>query len=204
MGTLRVLRTICVAAAVGAAVCAVATPSASAGLLSCGATYEPFARFGDDGNYFLVPNGDFESGSTGWTLSRGASVGAGNEPYDVSGPGKSSLHLAPGSTALGPKTCVNLFTPHARMFVAQAGTHATSLGMQVVFYGVLGNTLGILNYDAMGASEFSAWQPSDTVSSSLGVPLLTSYMRIKLTAGSSGDGVVVDDVHEDPWVNGMG
>jgi hypothetical protein len=36
---------------------------------------------GDYANYYLGPNGSFESGTTGWTVSGGAKVVDGNQPF---------------------------------------------------------------------------------------------------------------------------
>jgi hypothetical protein len=197
------VRLIGVAAATVAATCAIGTPAASAGLLSCGAGSQPFFQFDRDTNsYFLIPNGNFESGSTGWTLAGGARVVSGNDPYYISGPGSASLSMPPGSSALGPKTCVAALTPHARMMlVADAG--AANLNVQVILYGILGNVLGILNYSTMNSDSYQAWWPSKYVPSKIALPILTSYCRIKITVGAGSGGWRVDDVYEDPWLSGM-
>jgi hypothetical protein len=102
---------------------ALAAP-ASAGILTASETNcgdetltQPFAQFGDRANYKLVSNGAFEAGTGGWTLSRGAKVVSGNEPWKVGGSnhGK-SLVLPAGSTAISPTSCVGLAEPTLRFF----------------------------------------------------------------------------------------
>jgi hypothetical protein len=103
---------------------AIATP-ANAGILTasesdCGdeTLSQPFAPFGDNADYKVVRNGGFETGTDGWTLSRGAKVVSGNEPWKVGGSGHArSLVLPAGSTAISPVSCVGLAEPTLRFFV---------------------------------------------------------------------------------------
>jgi hypothetical protein len=98
---------------------------ASAGILTASETdcgdetlTQPFAGFGDRANYKLVRNGSFEAGTGGWTLTRGAKVVSGNEPWKVGGSGHAkSLVLPAGSTAISPVSCVGLAEPTLRFFV---------------------------------------------------------------------------------------
>src|SRR5262245_26601218 len=95
---------------------AVVAPAANAGVLvssatSCDAqTFEqPFVPWADVASYVIAPNGTFENGSSGWALSGGASVGLGNESYNVHGAGESrSLSLPSGSSATSASMCVGI------------------------------------------------------------------------------------------------
>src|ERR1043166_10039876 len=71
------------------------------------ATYEqPFLRWLDVGTYVLMPNGGLEAGTTGWRLTGGAALAAGNETYYVHGAGDtSSLSLPSGSSATTSTLC---------------------------------------------------------------------------------------------------
>ena len=64
------------AAACSAAV-ATTPASAAAGLACPDPTSRPFAPWGDPTWYKLAPNGGFEAGATGWTLTGGAQVDRG-------------------------------------------------------------------------------------------------------------------------------
>ena len=114
-----------VAAAIIATIASAAFAStANAGLLtasadSCddGPITQPFARFGDNANYKLLPGGSFESGTPAWQLSGGAKIVSGNETYKVGGATHSrSLSLPNGSAAVSPFTCVGLGEPTLRLF----------------------------------------------------------------------------------------
>jgi hypothetical protein len=112
-------------AALAASLAALAFAStASAGILTasakdCGdeSLSRPFAGFGDNHEYKVVPGGSFEGALTDWTLSGGAKVVSGNEPWKVGGSshGK-SLVLPVGSNAVTAPTCVGLAEPTVRFF----------------------------------------------------------------------------------------
>ena len=146
----------------------------------------------------LLPlsNNGFESGTNGWSLSGGAYVGSGNEPWYTNGWGSRSLTLPPGASATSPSFCINLLDPAVRMFTR--GSNGGTLQIQVVFRGLTGNITGIFNYDDENGS--GAWSPSDRVSSQLALPLLTSSAQIRVTAASGT--WQVDDAFVDPWITG--
>ena len=81
----------------------------------------PFAAWGDQADYALAPGGDFESGAAGWTLTGGAAVTAGNQPFDIGAPGASSLALPQGSSALSGSMCVDETYTSFRLFARNTG-----------------------------------------------------------------------------------
>src|SRR5581483_1344900 len=94
---------------------------AQAGLLGCryGDDAKTFARWGDYSDYVPVPGGNFES-NAGWTLTGGARIVDGNEPFHLRSPSDNhSLLLPPGSSAMSPPVCLQVLTPTIR-FVGQA------------------------------------------------------------------------------------
>ena len=194
-----------VLAAVAVAATGFAAPNANAGLLSCGSTAKVFAPLGDYSNYFGVTNSGFENGSAGWSLSGGARVAPGNEPYNLTGNGASSLLLPPGSTALSDKTCVNLLTPYMRFVAADRDRHPGGgrLDAQVIFYGLLGNVLGVFNYGSLSSNDYASWALSPKVGSGLALPLFTAYCRVKLSVSGT-DSFRADEVEVDPWLDKMG
>ena len=119
------MRRVLLAAITAVAMTGALAAPASAGILTasesdCGdeTLSQPFAQFGDDANYKLVPNGSFETGTGGWMLAGGAKVVAGNEPWKVGGSNHGqSLVLPAGSTAISPVSCVGLAEPTVRFFV---------------------------------------------------------------------------------------
>ena len=77
---------ICVFVAAVAAGMATAKPPKSGGVTGVcdwmDATLPtPFAPWNDFGQYFLLSGADFEGDLSGWTMSNGAAVVAGNESY---------------------------------------------------------------------------------------------------------------------------
>jgi hypothetical protein len=192
---------------IAAAFCA---PAAQAGLISgltqivlptCGTSSQPFKGFGDLNKYYPVPNNGLEGGSTGWSLGYGASVGSGNEPWYVGGAGSRSLVLKGGASAYSPAACINLLNPHIRAF-AKSNSANGGLRVQVIFYGLLGNTLGILNVADQDARNFADWQPTGYIPSALALPLTTAYFRVKFTSLASSGTWQVDDLYVDPWCIG--
>ena len=188
----RILLTLAAAAAVAV----VAAPAGNAAL-ACSGTVQPFIQFGDQNSYFAFPNNGFESGTTGWKLS-GASAGSGNEPWYVNGSGNSSLTIGPGGSASTPKVCAALNAPHWRLFAHSNGANG-SLTAQVIFYGLLGNITGILNFTSFNASGYTSWEPSSFVPSTLALPLLTYSAQLRLTSTATSGTWQVDDVYVDPW-----
>ena len=189
------------------AAAAFAVPAASAGLLdpitqlvlpTCANSGYPFAQFGDNSAYFGFTNNGFESGTSGWAVTGGAYAGFGNEPWYVNGSGSRSLVLPAGATATSPSFCINLLDPAVRMFAR--GANGGDLKVQVVFRGLTGNLLGILNYGDVSGS--GAWAPTSRISSALALPLLTSSAQIRVTAASGS--WQVDDAFVDPCIQRLG
>lgn len=103
---------------------------------SCeGRTYtRPFARWLDLMLYTKAPGGDFESGASGWTLTGGAKLVAGNETFNIGGVGTRSLYLPSGSSATSPAMCVTILHPTLRYFAKNRGSILlSSLLVEVVF-----------------------------------------------------------------------
>src|SRR6266540_5091418 len=164
--------------------------------LSCsGSTSQPFAAWGDYASYYLAPNGGLEGGSTGWSLSGGASVVAGNEPF--LGSGTRSLSLPSGSSATSPTTCIGTLNMALRMFVEDSGGTDSGLRVRVYWYGLLNKLLGFSDYTTFGPG--GGWAPTSKLNSSsvplLAVPLLGSTSaRIQFTPLGGGSAWQVDDV----------
>jgi hypothetical protein len=78
---------------------------------------QPFLPWGDSNQYKLVPGGDFNGSAPGWTLSGGAKLVSGGEPFGVTGKvSSSSIDLPAGSSVQSPFTCVDAAYPFFRLF----------------------------------------------------------------------------------------
>ena len=183
-----------VLAAGGVALAFTAAP-ASAGLgLACpDATSKPFLPWADGANYAFAPNGGFESGSTGWSLSSGKVV-SGNELYYVHARGDQySLSLPAGAAATSPPMCISLFSGKMR-FVAR-GASGAKVKVQIIYRGLLSSVVGILDGGTYAVG--SSWSPSAEVGMLGGqLPLLTSSVSFRFTAVNGA--VAIDDVYLDP------
>ena len=93
---------------------------------------QPFLPWHDHGSYFLAPGGAFETTPAGWTLSGGAAVVPGNEPYHVNAAGDAnSLSLPTGSSATSPQICVTIHSPNIRLFSTNGGSSRSFLTVSV-------------------------------------------------------------------------
>ncbi len=140
------LRTALIAASVAVVSLGAMAPSASAGLLVASApdctpkpTTQPFKPWGDTTQYNLAPGGSFEGGAGSWSLSGGASLVTGNEPWKVAGAShKRSLRLPPGATATSPVVCVGLEHPTLRFFAKNNRALLSTMTVEVIVETSLG------------------------------------------------------------------
>ena len=159
---------------------------------------QPFAHWGDSNDYKLVPGGSFENGASGWTLSHGASIVKGSEPFGVTGSvGASSVNLPAGASVTSPFTCVDAAYPSFRFFARNNGLLSTVLVSVVYKLPLLGLEVAV----PVGPVALSpSWSPSlPMLTASVLTGLLhggTVPMGIRFTAvtGSS----QIDDVYVDP------
>src|SRR5438132_1597516 len=153
------------------AAAAFAVPAANAGLIgnllgNCptGGT-QVFAPWQDAANYLLAPNGSFEFGSYGWSLSGGAGIVSGNEPFYPTG--THSLALPSGSSATSPTVCLGTSQLYIRMFGKDLGGTDSGLRVRVQFYGLLNNLLGYRGFSVLPGGR--AWAPTNQVNSGGGL-----------------------------------
>lgn len=203
-------------AVLAAAVCAV--PAASAGLIgnignllsgNCptGGT-QVFAPWQDAAQYLLAPNGSFELGTTGWSLTGGAGVVSGNEPFYPTG--THSLSLPSGSSAMSPQVCLGTQQLYIRMFGKDLGGTDGGLRVRVYWYGLLNQLLGYSDFAVFPGG--GGWAPTSQVQSSGGLlaplPVValvsSSSARIQITPLGSGSRWQIDDLYIDPSVMRIG
>lgn len=201
-------RILVVVAALVALVCVTASPAkASDGsLLGCGYdASHPFLRFLDPLPYTLLPDGGFERGAAGWTLSGGARVGVGNEPWYASGPGSRSLLLPDNSSATSPPMCMGLVLPVVRFF-SQGGSLLSYLQVDAIYTDASGRRQSVMLLPAGLPS--GSWSPSAPMAqlggtiNALTLNGLTTDIQLRFTpkGGLFGSGTWrIDDVYVDPW-----
>jgi hypothetical protein len=202
-GMKGIMRLICVLVIAGLTAGGAGATKAEAGLLTCAQSPEqPFAAWGDYSPYTLAPNGSLEQGSSGWSLSGGASIIASNNTYRS---GSYSLSLPSGSSATLSNVCVRLSDDRARFFVRNTGNADAILKVEITYRTVLGllpltETLGYVKADG-------TWDPSPKfgyLANVVGVLALDgglgTHVKFKFTARGWGGRFQVDDLFVDPIV----
>jgi hypothetical protein len=191
-------------AAIGIVVFAfsICAATAKAGLIggnaNCGPTTAVFSSFGDWHQYYFATNGGFEQGSTGWSLSGGPKIVAGNEPFYLHSPQDShSLLMPSGASATTPWLCFGTNTPGFR-FLAMSPTGSGTVHVRLVVRGLLG-VLSILDGGTVQVGP--TWAPTidfGTTFSNLS-QLLLSGNQFQIMISTTGS-VQVDDMFVDPFV----
>ena len=180
----------------GAIAMAAGAAPAAAGLgLACpSATSTPFSAWKDYANYAFAPDGGFESGGSGWSLSGGARAVSGNETYFVhSSADKTSVSLPKGASATSPGMCISLLSSKMRFLTR--GDSGSSVKVQVIYRGLLSSVLGI--FDGGTISSGGSWKPSPAIGMLGGtLPLFTTSVSFRFTA--VGGAAAIDDVYLDP------
>jgi hypothetical protein len=192
---------------VGIVAALVTASAARSGLIGTGsASYcdptasQAFARWGDTAAYALAPGGSFEGGPA-WSLSGGAKLVSGNEPFFLRGAkDKNSLLLPAGSSATSPTMCFALGDWHTRFVMRNVGSATGSLRVSVVVPSLLGGLLTVL--DGGTVTGNGTWQPSprmglllSNVTSLIG----TRAVAFRFTPVGRGAAYQIDDVYLDPW-----
>jgi hypothetical protein len=182
----------------GAAMLMAAVPAIAAAACPPKPTSEAFGPFGDGAAYSLAPDGSFESGAAGWSLTRSAVV-AGNESYNVV-PGSHSLAIGPGGVAASPWLCVSSEYPSFRLFVRQlSGSSSDSLRVSVRLINLLGVSV---NTAVSPVHSDGSWAPSPVLALGSSVPLwlpgTSANLQVAFHAGSGGSWAI-DDVFIDPY-----
>lgn len=176
-----------------------ATASAATSVLPCTtrSTTTPFTQWGDTNSYFTLPGGTFETGTAGWTLSGGAGVTGGNEPWKViSGPNTSSLNLPAGAAATAPSLCIATAEDSMRLFYKSPGVSTAYL--RVTIHVTSGVNVADNTYDINGAA--SGWAVSQRImlpdirDKSGQQTVTVSFTQVGTRAAWQ-----VDDVEIDPW-----
>jgi hypothetical protein len=161
---------------------------------------QPFLKWGDSNSYKLVPGGNFEGSMTGWTLSHGAAVKSGSEPFGATGSVGHSLYLPAGASAQSPYTCVDFAYPSFRFF-AKNNTLLSTVVVSVVYKEPL---LGPVAIPIGPVALSPSWGPS--------LPMLTASFAQEIVNGLLGSGTPqvalrftavtgsseIDDVYVDP------
>jgi hypothetical protein len=180
--------------AVAFAAAALAAPASATQGSTCGGTLStPFAPWGDSNLYTLAPGGDLESKS-GWTLTGGAALVSGSEPFAATGKlGRYSLSLPPGSSATTPDVCLTINHPTFRFFAKAAEGGTASLRADALAT----NPSQVLALGAVNGTV--AWGPTASLSTGASSLLLwKGSVQVKLRFTADRGNWQIDDVFVDP------
>ena len=153
---------LCGLLSAGAALLAAGSAGATTISTTCTAPvlYQPFLPFGDANWYSLLPGESYDSvGSSGWTLSGGASIQTATLSDGSTG---SVLDLPRGARAISPVTCLNNTYPYMRMMLRS----------------VYGGTVGFQISYLLTTGTWKAWQSSGSVTTSNAAWVLTGQVGL--------------------------
>jgi hypothetical protein len=160
-----------------------------------------FAPWGDGHPYVLAPDGGFEGGASGWSLSGGAMTVAGNEDHYLNDAADSrSLSLPAGSSAGSPPICMSLDTPIFRMMARNSGDPASRLRVEAVY-----KLLGLVRTKTVSSvAAGPAWEPTQQMSTVLTLStivgtLIPSSIQIRISPLDNKGKWQVDDLYIDPY-----
>ena len=180
-----------------------AVPVAAQAACPTAPTTKAFSQFGDTADYSLAPNGAFETGSTGWSLS-GASLANGNETYMVHGSADSkSLAITPTGRAVSPAFCVDTTKPTFRLFAKRTSGTWGVLSVRLRFK----DSTGATNETVVGSIDTgTSWAPSASLN--LAQPLglwnsgQTLSVQLVFDPEDYGGAWAIDDIYIDPYKKG--
>jgi hypothetical protein len=160
-----------------------------------------YRPWGDTSSYVLAPDGGFEAGGSGWSLSGGAAVTAGNESFFLNDAADSrSLSLPAGSSAVSPPVCMSIDTPHFRLLARNTGDPSSYLRVEASY-----SLLGLVRTKTLSTAKAGpSWAPAQQMStvltlSTIAGTLIPSSIQIRITPVGGGGKWQVDDVYVDPF-----
>jgi hypothetical protein len=164
----------------------------------------PFAAWGDDSDYFLVPNGDFAQGGTDWRLTGGASVVNGGEPFGVVAGDSHSVAIPNGAQAVSEPQCLAIGEEDVRMFLNNPGVPGSILHVDAQVTNPLTGLTFATTFNLNSSAMPTGWGPSPTlVIPNLLGGLLDGILGQDLTLTFTTQGTPatwnIDDVFVDPF-----
>jgi hypothetical protein len=178
-----------------AALASAGTPAAQAAGCPEQPLSQTFLPWLDVAWYVQAPGGGFEGGTGEWTLTGGAKIVDGNEPFLAGG---RSLALPTGASATSAPMCIGIDHPTLRLFARNTGAPGSALAVSVVFSDLLGVTRS-LPVGVIGAGD--AWSPTPVMPILVNLLALTGDQQVafRFTAPADRGEWTIDDVYVDPY-----
>jgi hypothetical protein len=121
-----------------------------------------FQAYGDLGDYFLVPGGNFAAASPDWYMER-----AKFDTRDALKPGQVAKHLIESrsqslrmdteSWIVSPPICVDVRRPHFRFFAYKKGGTVGGLNARLLYPGADGKW-SVANVGTLSPGSYASWQ----------------------------------------------
>lgn len=156
-----------------------------------------FAAWGDTNDYFLVPDGSFESGTPSWRTSLGVTPLLGSHAFSIlGGANQRSLSLPYGGTATTPTMCVASNEDSLRFMYKNPGIPGAQLHVSIrVTSGV-----NVATNDLDITSNGLGWNASPRIM----LPDIRDangrqYITVTFSTRGTPASWRIDDVQVDPW-----
>ncbi len=173
-------------------------------------TTKAFAKFGDNADYALAPRGNFEVGTSGWSLFNARTI-AGNETAGIL-PGVRSLALGTGwfsgpTLVTSPEFCVSDEHPYFRYMLKANG----AVGLLATFISYRDSNGSLVQQQVKSNVSTNLlpgkWKPSQLNPLSVNLPIgpgQIKYVRLVFVtpASMNGAGYQIDNVMIDPYRRG--
>jgi hypothetical protein len=165
-------------------------------------TTKAFSKLGDTRDYSPVSNGHFESGTSGWSLTK-ASVVSGNESYKVrSSTDSKSLSIQPTGLAVSPAFCVGIEHPSFRFFARRTSSSWGVINVKLRWTESNGRTNETV-VGSLSGDSYLSWKASDPLPLATTLPLSASgqslSVRLVFDLEDYGGSFSIDDVYVDPY-----
>jgi hypothetical protein len=192
----KAIRGLLVAAIIGSSLATIAGTGAQAATGCVDRSVKPaFQQWGDNNQYFLATNGDFENGTNDWTLSGASTVRGEQEPWAVNGPGQQALSLSRSGSAQFTM-CVKSNEDSLRFFWKSLGASA-NLRIDITVANMA--NVNVVNRTSLTTAGITAWQVGQRVQFPQ-VRDANGQLWITVKFSNSGNTpIVIDDVMVDPW-----
>jgi hypothetical protein len=160
-------------------------------------TAKTFTKWGDNNNYFLVPDGTFEAGARSWTLAGAGTVQLNNPHKTIASAANiRSLRISPYGRGTMPSMCVASDEDSLRFHYRAPGIPYSTLRVQIRV------TSGV--NVATSETTLDGWSYGWQVSPRIMLPDIRDVdgrQTIEVTFSATGVAATwyLDDVQIDPW-----
>jgi hypothetical protein len=193
----RIFRISAVVGLLALAAPAAASAATTAPAGTCGTGSPVFANWNDRSNYQLAVNGDLEAGGLGWTMTGGAAVVSGGDPFALGGKvSTKALALPAGSSATTASSCIAEGMPTFRLLARNQGAATAKLRVEAVYgFGAFKVSKVVGDFTAG-----SVWAPARQLSLALGLVGDATNVQFRFTPLDATGRWQIDSVYIDPMM----